>query len=196
MKALSRASLLLTIALLALPCIATAQDDIEESFDPAAGDDAELDKDLPEIQKKFVKLVCAAQDADLGAMNDLRKFDIKKKLDANLKKLFRKSKKIVRWSASLGIMEVDRKGRVAVIFEMPLVSSNCNIMLGNQEAGISLSHKYFTVIKHGSKLFRQLSEMQFGDKLKLSGRFVTNKRGVPRHDGLDAYYIRITNIDR
>jgi hypothetical protein len=178
------------------PAGAPAQDDIEEAFDPSAGDDVETDEDMPEIQKKFVKLVCDAQDADLEAMNDLKKFDIKKKLEANLKKLLKKSKKIDRWSASLGIMEIDRKGRVAVIFEMPLISSNCNIMLGNQEAGISLSPRYFTIIKHGSKLFKQLSQMEFGDKLKLSGQFVTDNRGAPRHDGLDAFYIRITAISR
>ncbi len=164
-----------------------------------AGNKNEKEKEpvgIPTIQEKFVELVCAAQSADSDAYNSLGKLEISKKLESDLKKLFGKSKLIKQWHVTLGLVEVDSKGLAQVVFELgqPDDTSSCHIMLSNVEQTGLFSHKYYTTIRHGSKLFHQLASMECCAALSLTGYFATNRKGIPKHDGLDNFFIKIKSL--
>jgi hypothetical protein len=152
---------------------------------------------MPAIQAKFIGQVCAALRARLDAANDLKKRLIAKDLDGQLRKLFEKARKIDKWVGEIGFLEVDSKGQAAVVINMPNLTdtSNCLIMLGNVEQKGLFNRRYFTTIKEGSALFRMLAEMEMGDSIRFSGEFVVDATGAPRHQEIDAFYVKIFSIE-
>ena len=152
---------------------------------------------MPEIERKFIGLVCKAKGEHYDASNDLKKFNIQKQLDRDLKKLFAKSKKILKWVGSVGLTEVDSKGRVALVTNLPPPPEHehCLLMIGNFEQTGLLKKRYFTTIQHGNRLFGELSKFDIGGEFKFSGSFVANKKGALRKQQMDAYYIRLTKLE-